>query len=166
MTHAVDADPQDLGAASSELGPPIEGAALAHALADVPNDPASPKLVPPAPPPPRPLPELPEGVKLALLRDASGVERAELEIEHPELGALRVELRLEGEAVDVRVLVPGLVEAIRVSKSETKLREMLEARGARLGALTVREKNEPVRSAGDRERPRRKPRGRLMMTEA
>lgn len=78
----------------------------------------------------------PSDVRWTLLRDVDG-DRARVEFEHPELGAIRLELSLGDAGVDVEVLAPALWSAVAIKRSEQELRETLRAHGVRLAGLRI-----------------------------
>ncbi|MEQ9651701.1 MAG: flagellar hook-length control protein FliK, partial [Sandaracinaceae bacterium] len=92
-------------------------------------------------------------VRWSLLRDAAGAERARVRIEHPTLGSLRLEFGLEEDGLDVRVLAPSLVAALRLEKDEDRIRAVLREHGTRLAKLRVVADGRPERKTLSRPRP-------------
>ncbi|HBQ20101.1 MAG TPA: hypothetical protein DEF51_56235, partial [Myxococcales bacterium] len=92
-------------------------------------------------------------VRWSLLRDAAGAERARVRIEHPTLGSLRLEFGLEEDGLDVRVLAPSLVAALRLDKDEDRIRAVLREHGTRLAKLRVVADGRPERQTLSRPRP-------------
>ncbi|MCC6875051.1 MAG: flagellar hook-length control protein FliK [Sandaracinaceae bacterium] len=92
--------------------------------------------VAPSAPSPGPNRSEPSDVRWTLLRDVDG-DRARVEFEHPELGAIRLELSLGDAGVDVEVLAPALWSAVAIKRSEQELRETLRAHGVRLAGLRI-----------------------------
>jgi len=93
-------------------------------------------------PPPRPPPPTEDdahpAVKWSLLRAAGSESRARATVDHPTLGSLQLDFTLEEGSVDVRVLAPSLVAAIRLERDVDAIRSLLREHGHRLSELEVR----------------------------
>ncbi len=159
---------EPLHAASTPAGhAPLADAATTQVAPTAPADRPAPLTSPsPAAPPPQEH-ELPEGAKWRLVRDAAGQEHARVTVEHPTLGTLQLDLHMAEAGVDVHLVAPSLVSALRLERDEDRIRALLEERGARLAALRVnvdgrREPGAPAatprtapRTTPTRPRPRR-----------
>ncbi|MFK7988921.1 MAG: flagellar hook-length control protein FliK [Sandaracinaceae bacterium] len=95
-----------------------------------------------------PLPDAEEvsdpALAMRLMREANGVQRAEVALEHPMFGALRMELALDDGAVDLRMLVPSLAGALRLERDEGEMRALLRERGLRVASLEI-DRPDPAR---------------------
>ena len=90
------------------------------------------RAAPPPPPPAEPEPD----VRWSVYQAASGQTHAKVELEHPTLGTIRLELALTEDGVDV-ALAPSLASAIRLERDEGRIRALLRERSAKLANLSV-----------------------------
>ena len=108
--------------------------------------------------------------KWSLLRLASGERAARVRLEHPTLGSLRLDIALGEGELDVRVLAPSLMSAIRLERDAGRIRQLLQEQNVQLANLRV-DVDRPgrTRESSERASAQRPPhagrgRGRISLT--
>lgn len=91
----------------------------------------------PLPPPARPLPAALVSAHASSVEFSAGGADATIEIAHPELGPIRLELSFSGGAVSLRALTPSSATASLLRALEPSVAKALAARGVVLRALRV-----------------------------
>ncbi|HJL19071.1 MAG TPA: flagellar hook-length control protein FliK, partial [Sandaracinaceae bacterium LLY-WYZ-13_1] len=118
----------------------------------------------PEPPAPRADPDETPAARWSLIRHANGERRARVRLEHPVLGSLRLDFALEEGALDVRVLAPSVLSAIRLERDVDQIRALLRDAGAQLAAMRVDVPDDAARApTHPRRTPAPRPGGRLSL---
>lgn len=143
-------------------------AALGHAGGAAAPQPTSPALAhaPPAPSAALPVAALPEGATVHIIADGAAAHAARVELQHPELGAIRLDLRLDQGNLEVRALTASAATAMTLRASEATLRESIAIAGVVLRAMRVDHADDEAGETQKARRGHRSSRRRPLDTEA
>ncbi len=125
-----DSDPE---LASSPFATEITSSETTTTVSDARKGPLAAEVEVPQPPEESDDPQ----VRWSLLKSAAGERSARVRLEHPTLGSLRLDFALGDKEIDVRVLAPGLMSAIRLERDTDRIRALLRDHDVRLATLRI-----------------------------
>jgi len=129
------------------------GCWLASSQGSAPAPGPAPTGAPPGASPPAALPvaALRDGGTIHVVADGPATQAARVDVRHPVLGAVQIDLRLEKGSLEVRVVAATAAMAASLKASESTLRESVALAGVELRSLRVDRPDDD----GDDERARR-----------
>jgi hypothetical protein len=105
-----------------------------------------------------PVPPWPEGATIRVLAQGAATQAASVEIRHPELGAIQIDVRLEQGSLEVRAVTASTAAAMTLRASESALRDSIALAGIELRSLHVdRREDDPNAARRERKPARRRP---------